>query len=131
VGRRAILPLDAAAGSGARSPRVLTYAAPMDAEDAFAAVAGRFVAEPDVDHGTGFGSAPGLRVGGKIFAMLPHGELVVKLPADRCAALVEAGGARPFVIGKRTMREWLVVEGVDLDAWNALTDEAHAFVAPG
>jgi hypothetical protein len=103
----------------------------MDADDAFDVVAQRFLGEDGVEHGTGFGAAPGLRLGGKIFAMLPSGEFVVKLPAERCAALVDAGGARPFVVGTRTMREWLVVEDVDADAWIALAAEARAFVAPG
>jgi hypothetical protein len=100
----------------------------MDAEPAFVALAERFAGESGVEAGTGFGSAPGLRANGKIFAMLPHSELVVKLPADRCAALVEAGQGRLFVVGKRTMREWLVVEGVDPEAWAKLATEALAYV---
>jgi hypothetical protein len=98
------------------------------ARAAFAALAERFAGEPDVEPGTGFGSAPGLRAGGKIFAMLPHGELVVKLPAERCAAMVAAGEGRLFVVGRRTMREWLVVDGVDDDAWAALAGDALAYV---
>ena len=98
------------------------------AEAAFAALAESFAGEPDVEPGTGFGSAPGLRAGGKIFAMLPHGELVVKLPADRCAAMVAAGDGRLFVVGRRTMREWLVVAGLDEDKWAALAAEALAYV---
>jgi hypothetical protein len=99
-----------------------------DADAAFATLADRFAAEPDVEPGTGFGSAPGLRAGGKVFVMLPHGELVVKLPAERCAAMVDAGAGRLFVVGRRTMREWVVVGGVDPEAWAALADEALAYV---
>jgi hypothetical protein len=99
-----------------------------DAEAAFARLRERFSGEPDVEPGTGFGSAPGLRAGGKVFAMLPRGELVVKLPADRCAAMVDAGAARLFVVGRRTMREWLVVAGIDDDAWAALAADALAYV---
>lgn len=91
----------------------------------FDAIANEFLAEPGVDEGTGFGSNPGLRVGGKIFAMEVDGRLVVKLPADRVTALVQAG-AEPFVIGKRTMREWVSVE--PRDDWNALAREAFDFV---
>jgi hypothetical protein len=99
-----------------------------EAEAAFATLQQRFLREPDVDSGTGFGNAPGLRADGKIFAMLPHDELVVKLPADRCAAIVGGVGGRPFVVGKRTMREWLVVEGVVPDTWAELAAEALAYV---
>jgi YjbR protein len=87
------------------------------------------LAEPDVEEGTGFGSSPGLRVGGKIFAMEIDGRLVVKLPPERCRELVEAGGAQPFVIGKRTMREWVAIEPGAHD-WDALGREALAFVRP-
>jgi hypothetical protein len=99
-----------------------------EAEAAFAALQERFLAEPDVTSGTGFGSAPGLRADGKIFAMLPHGELVVKLPADQCAAMIAAGQGRQFVVGRRTMREWLVVEGIDSETWAELAADALAYV---
>jgi YjbR len=92
----------------------------------FDAIAGEFLGEPDVDEGTGFGRNPGLRVGGKIFAMEVDGRLVVKLPAERVTALTESGGAETFVIGKRRMREWVSVEpGQD---WAALSREAYEFV---
>jgi hypothetical protein len=99
-----------------------------DAELAFAALVERFAHVPGVDRGTGFGTAPGLRVEGRIFAMLPHGALVVRLPADRCAAIVAAGEGEPFVVGKRIMREWLVLDAVDEEAWAALATEALEYV---
>jgi hypothetical protein len=95
-----------------------------DAETAFQTLVERFAAEPGVTLGTGFGASPGLRVDGRIFAMLPDGELVVKLPAERCAAMVQAGQGRLMTSGKRTMREWIVVAGVDEEAWAALAAEA-------
>jgi hypothetical protein len=52
----------------------------MSAEQRFEQLAAGFLADPEVAEGTGFGSAPGLRVKGKIFAMLVKGELVAKLP---------------------------------------------------
>ena len=64
----------------------------------------------------------------KIFAMLVDGELVLKLPADRCEALVEEGGAHAFQIGKRRMREWVSVADGGPHDWPALTREALAFV---
>jgi hypothetical protein len=96
-----------------------------DAEEAFAAIAGRLRGEPDITEGTGFGRRPGLRSGGKIFAMLIGDEIVVKLPAERCAELVAGGLARPFDRGKGTpLREWVMARTGD---WDALADEALAF----
>lgn len=101
----------------------------MTAEESFAAIIDRLLREPGVEQGTGFGSNPGLRAGGKIFAMLVRGELVVKLPADRCDDLVAADAARPFERGQgRPLREWVSVgEDVQFD-WLHLAREALAFV---
>jgi YjbR len=93
----------------------------------FEAILARFDGEPDVEQGTNFRS-PGLRVRRKIFAMLVDGELVVKLPADRCAALVAAGHGRPFRSGAREMREWVAVGDDHADEWFGLAEDAYAFV---
>ena len=96
--------------------------------DVFAAIVADLLPEPGVEEGTGFGKMPGLRVGGKIFAMLVDERLVLKLPADRSAALIDVGGARPFEIGKRQMREWVSVDPEGPHDWAALAREAHAFL---
>jgi hypothetical protein len=93
----------------------------------FDAIANQLLGEPGVDEGTGFGTNPGLRVGGKIFAMLVRGRLVVKLPAERCEQLAREG-AEPFVVGRRTMSEWVAVEPGAHD-WPALAREALEFVS--
>ena len=99
------------------------------AEEAFSRVAEQLLREPGTAAGTGFGSNPGVTVGGKIAAMLVGGRLVVKLPADRCQELV-AGGAEPLAIGRRTMREWITL-GPEREAeWLPLAREALAFVRP-
>ncbi|MFL5825749.1 MAG: hypothetical protein ACJ76V_04435 [Thermoleophilaceae bacterium] len=98
-------------------------------EAAFAAIADELLREPGIDEGTGFGTNPGLRVGGKIFAMLVRGELVVKLPADRCSELIDAGAAQTFEVGKRRMREWVSIEPGATHDWNALAKEARRFVS--
>ena len=99
-------------------------------EAAFARIAEGLLRAPDVSEGTGFGSNAGLRVGGKIFAMLVRDELVVKLPAGRCAELVAAGSARPFDRGQgRPLKEWITVGDAAESDWPALAREALAFVA--
>jgi 2-C-methyl-D-erythritol 4-phosphate cytidylyltransferase len=98
------------------------------ADAAFAAIAQRLLREPGVEGGTGFGKNPGLRAGGKIFAMLVRGELVVKLPAQRSAALVEGPAARTFTVGQRSMREWVSIEHGGPHDWAALAGEALVFV---
>ncbi|MCW3066508.1 MAG: hypothetical protein JWN32_3680 [Solirubrobacterales bacterium] len=98
----------------------------MTPEDQFAEVVERFAAEPDVEEGTGFHN-PGLKANGKIFAMLVRGVLVVKLSAARCEERVDARTATPFVIGRRTMREWIEIDHAHADAWLDLAAEALAF----
>ena len=100
------------------------------AEATFASIAEQLLREPGVSEGTGFGSNPGLNVGGKIFAMLVRDELVVKLPAGRCAELVAGGSARPFERGQgRPMKEWITVGAAGAPEWPALAREALAFVS--
>jgi hypothetical protein len=78
----------------------------------------------------GFGSAA-LQVGGRIFAMLATGTLVVKLPRRRVDALVAAGhGVRfdPRHDG-RLMKEWVAVSPTSDQEWLHLAREAMEFVA--
>lgn len=104
-------------------------AARGEAAEMFARLTTRFVSEPTVSQGTGFGSSPGLRVRGKIFAMLAGGGLVVKLPRDRVDELESSGVGSRFDPGHgRVMKEWVTVpvgHGAD---WEQLTAEAFAFV---
>jgi hypothetical protein len=85
----------------------------------------RMTPEPDVELGRGF-SRPVLKRDGKIFAIDYGDALVVKLPADRCAELVETTAAVPFDRGQgKPLREWVVLDaGAD---WLALAGEALSF----
>jgi TfoX/Sxy family transcriptional regulator of competence genes len=78
--------------------------------------------------GKGFGSS-GLKVNGKLFAMISdrRGEFVVKLPKARAEALVKSGDARFFDPGHgRKMTQWITVGG---DAnWIELAREGRAYV---
>ena len=60
--------------------------------------------------------------------MLVRGELVLKLPAERSAALTATDGVSSFVIGRRRMREWVALEHGGPQDWPAMAREALAFV---
>jgi hypothetical protein len=100
-------------------------------EQRFDRIAARHLSDAGVSEGTGFGANAGLRVGGRIFAMLVRGELVVKLPAERVTAIVDAGQATRFDAGKsRPMREWASIPAESDADWDALADEACRYVRP-
>ena len=97
------------------------------AAETYAAIADRLGTRPGVEEGTGFGTSPGLRIHRKIFVMLVRDELVVKLPAARCAELAAEGTGRPFENGGRAMKEWLTLTASPA-RWPDLADEALAYV---
>jgi hypothetical protein len=77
--------------------------------------------------GGGFGRSA-LRFQGRIFAMLVRGRLVVKLPAVRVDALVEAGDGVHFDANKGTpTREWLSLDPDSGQDWLGLAREALDF----
>lgn len=99
-------------------------------ERLFGRIASRFMFDPTVRQGTGFGSSPGLRVRGKIFAMLAGTALVVKLPKNRVDQLVASGVGAHFDPGHgRVMKEWVTVPVGSATDWEELTADALAFVA--
>lgn len=70
-----------------------------------------------VKPGKKFGDT-GLKTGGKIFAMLSQGRLVVKLPRHRIDALVAAGSRERFDPGHgRVMKEWLSLDPAAEEEW--------------
>lgn len=116
---------------GRARPEALACRAMDDdgAEERFTALAGTFGEHPDVSKGTGFGSVPGLRTGGKIFAMLARGRLVVKLPRERVDELVASGEAERFDPGHgRRMKEWASLQPDSGQDWTELAAEARRFL---
>ncbi|SRR5229473_4974312 len=78
-----------------------------------------------------FGS-PGLKINGKVFAMLVKGKLVVKLPKERVDALVASGDGQHFDPGHgRLMKEWVAIAPVTKEKWLSLAKEARDFVGSG
>ena len=101
----------------------------MSAEQRFEELAAALLSDPEVTEGTGFGTMPGLRVKGKIFAMLAKGELVVKLPKERVDELVASGAGTQFDPGRgRLMKEWASVPEDSAEDWERLAREALQFV---
>ena len=98
------------------------------ADERFASVAQAHLADARVSEGRMFGSR-GLKIAGKVFAMLVKDELVVKLPADRVDAIVAARTGRRFDPGHgRPAKEWVALEpGTQLD-WLELAEDAREYV---
>lgn len=71
----------------------------------------------------------GLKVKGKIFAMVSRGKLVVKLPKARVDELVQAGAGSYFDPRRdgRLMKEWFELAG-NKPPWLGLAQEAFRFV---
>ena len=104
---------------------------PADADALFEQLVARFDADPSVTPpapGGKFG-ASGLKVGGKLFAMVSKGRLVLKLPRQRVDDLVESGTGERFDPGHgRLMKQWVTIEPRHGRLWPALADEALRFV---
>jgi TfoX/Sxy family transcriptional regulator of competence genes len=101
-------------------------------KETFERLSARFTDLPEVSSGTGFGSSPGLRVGGKIFAMLVRDQLVVKLPKIRVDELVASGTAERFDRGNgQLMKEWAATSTGQERELNQLMTEALEFVRSG
>lgn len=110
-----------------------------DDDPRFAVVINAFAADPKLasvidayaagkkEPGRKFGSN-GLKVNGKLFAMVTKGRLVVKLPKERVDALVASRAGENFDPGHgRKMKEWISITSSRL-SWVDLAREAHDFV---
>ncbi|MBM7845184.1 hypothetical protein [Herpetosiphon giganteus] len=76
---------------------------------------------------SGFGS--GLRVNGKVFAMLVKNKLCVKLPASMIDEIVAEGQGELYMSGGRPSKDWIVVDTVDEQRWLELAHSAIEFVS--
>lgn len=67
-------------------------------------------------------------VGGKVFGFTRGASVVCKLPGERVEELVTRGTGAALVMGKRTMKEWAVVQAADEAQELELLREAMEFV---
>ncbi|GEM_PF-587504 len=119
----------AAAGAAGAAGAPATPAAAVDPR--FERVVAAFAGDRSVVKRRMFSSENVLAVGGKIFAMLTRGALVVKLPRDRVDQLVRDGIGDRFDPGHgRVMKEWVVI-GAGGPDWTDIAREARAFVRDG
>lgn len=96
----------------------------------FAPVVKAFARDREVTYGRMFASM-GLKVNGKIFAMLAKGSFVAKLPKNRVDELVRFGIGVYFDPGHgRLMKEWVAVRDAE-ESWVGLAKEARRFVGQG
>ena len=49
------------------------------------------------------------RVGGKVFAYTRDDDVVIKLPGEQVKTLINQKKAVPLVMGKKEMKEWVVI----------------------
>ena len=87
--------------------------------------------DPRVEAGTIMnGRCP--RVAGEFLALVDFNGsgLVVKLPRQRVAELIEQGIGEPFAPAKKVFAEWVSIPTRDRRRWRALLREGVAFVAP-
>lgn len=88
------------------------------------------LAEGVIDEGTIMGG-PCVRAGGEFVAM-PHHKgpgLVVKLPRDRVAGLIEDGAGQSFAPAGKVFKEWVLIEAFDETQWQDLLRESVTFVS--
>lgn len=56
------------------------------------------------------------------------GNLVVKLPGERVAELIDAGEGEPFAPAGKVFREWVAIPVLDEQRWTGLIEESIEFV---
>lgn len=105
--------------------------APSASDVLFAPIIEAFRHNGEVSLTRMFGST-GLKVSGKVFAMMVKGDLVVKLPKERVEALINAKLGEYFDPGHgRLMKEWVALKPKAKTQWLKLAKEAQRFVDSG
>ena len=102
---------------------------PSETDTQFTPIIEAFRNDAQVSLARMFGSV-GLKVNGKVFAMMVKGDLVVKLPKERVEILIGARLGEHFDPGHgRAMKEWVVLKPKERTQWLTLAKAAQQFVA--
>lgn len=99
-----------------------------DARDLYNELTDDLLYDPAIGRATMMGY-PCVRLAGRFLASFDDkaGSLVVKLPRERVAELVDSGTGDPFAPAGKVFREWVAIPTVDRELWRTLLDEAAAF----
>lgn len=103
--------------------------ATINPKERYAMLVGELLNNEEVTQSKKRGFGSGLRVNGKVFAMLVKDRLVVKLPQGRIDELTAAGEGEPYEYGGRVTKEWVTVDPTSEDRWLPLAKEAMEFAA--
>ncbi|NNE12159.1 MAG: hypothetical protein HKN41_07940 [Ilumatobacter sp.] len=88
------------------------------------------IEDPRVEEGTIMGGRCA-RVSGEFLALAGFKEtgMVVKLPRERVAELIDQGVAQPFAPAGKVFKEWASIPKRDRRRWRSLLREGVAFVS--
>ena len=103
-----------------------------DARAFYDALTDDLLYDPAIGRATMMGY-PCVRLAGKFVASYDDkaGCLVVKLPRDRVAELVENGNGEPFAPAGKVFREWVSIPALHRTLWLTLLAEAVDFARKG
>ena len=103
-----------------------------DARALYDALTDDLLYDPAIGRATMMGY-PCVRLAGRFVASYDEqaGRLVVKLPRDRVAELVQNGSGDPFAPAGKTFREWVAIDTLDRALWQTLLTEAVDFARKG
>jgi hypothetical protein len=103
-----------------------------DARDLYDELTDDLLYDPAIGRATMMGY-PCVRLAGRFLACYDDkaGCLVVKLPRERVAELVENGFGDPCAPAGKVFREWVSIPTVDRDLWHVVLAEAVDFARRG
>jgi TfoX/Sxy family transcriptional regulator of competence genes len=100
----------------------------VTSDELFESITAKLLSDEAISRKKMFGSS-GLSIGGKVFALLVKGKLVVKLPRERVETIISSGRGEPFDPGHgRLMKEWVAVAATAGDEWLNLAEAVRDFV---